>query len=106
MVTEDITGEYWIRGVNENEEKLFQLCAGRGVVIGNSWFKRRYIQKYKWVSGVGGSGALMYYVLTEMCVQERLLDVVLRGAAGEKSDNFLVEAKASGGGFGKNGNYV
>ena len=91
---EGVIGEFGVPGVNENGEKLVDLCIERELVIGNTWFKKRDIHKYTWESGVDGQRALMDYVLVDRQMKERLVDVnVLRGAARGMSDHFLVEGK-------------
>lgn len=44
MAIEGILGRHGVPGVNEIEEKLVEE---RGIVIGNTWFVRRYIRKYR-----------------------------------------------------------
>ncbi|XP_071512677.1 uncharacterized protein [Panulirus ornatus] len=80
--------------VNGNGEELVDLCAEKGLMIGNTWFKKRDIHKYTYVSRRDGQRALLDYVLIDRRAKERLLDVnVLRGATGGMSDHYLVEAK-------------
>ncbi|XP_071512709.1 craniofacial development protein 2-like [Panulirus ornatus] len=80
--------------VNRNGEEFVDLCAEKGLVIGNTWFKKRDIHKYTYVSRRDGQRALLDYVLIDRRAKVRLLDVnVLRGATGGMSDHYLVEAK-------------
>ncbi|XP_071547063.1 craniofacial development protein 2-like [Panulirus ornatus] len=80
--------------VNGNGEELVDLCAEKGLVIGNTWFKKRDIHKYTYVSRRDGQRVLLDYMLIDRRTKERLLDVnVLRGATGGMSDHYLVEAK-------------
>lgn len=46
MTIEGMIGEHWFPDVNENGEKLEELCAERGKVIRIIWFKKRCIHKY------------------------------------------------------------
>lgn len=55
---QNISGDHTVPGVNGNEEKLAELCVERGTVIGNIYFKKSYILKYKWVNGVEGHCSL------------------------------------------------
>lgn len=72
-------------------EYLLYVCEGRWLVTGNTFFKKRDIHKYTWLSGYGEHKALMYYVLTDMWNKDMLIYVnVLRGAARELSDHHLV----------------
>ena len=70
------------------------MCVQREMLIGNTWFNKREIHKYTWVSGVNGERALLDYVCIRSCYKDRLLDVnVFRAIAGGISDHYLVEAK-------------
>ena len=67
------------------------------LVIGNTWFRKKDINKYTWIRINDGrmvDRALMDYVIVNKNARGMLLDVhVLRGAAGGMSDNFLVEGR-------------
>ena len=67
------------------------------MVIGNSFFKKKGINKYTWIRVANGKvieRALMDYVLITKRMVGRLKDVhVYRGVAAGMSDHFLVEAK-------------
>ena len=58
---EGVTGKFGVPGLNENGEWLLNMCAERGLVVGNTWFNKRKIHKYTWVSGVDGRNALIDY---------------------------------------------
>ena len=94
-----VIGKFGVPGVNASGEYLLSLCMERGLIVGNTWFKKRRVNKYTWVSGVDGSVSLLDYVLIEKDVKERLLDVnVCRGAHNGMSDHYLVVAKVRVGG--------
>ena len=38
--------KYDVLGINENGEKLVEVCSERRLSIGNTWFQKRLIQKY------------------------------------------------------------
>ena len=67
------------------------------LVIGNSFFKKKGINKYTWIRVANGrviERALMDYVLITKRMVGRLKDVhVFRGVAAGMSDHFLVEAE-------------
>ena len=89
-----ITGKFGVPGVNENGEKLVEMCAERDLIVGNTWFQKKMIHKYTWVRDNGEERSLIDYVLVDKQMKKRLLDVtVYRGAAGGMSDHYLVEAK-------------
>lgn len=41
---------------------MIGACATKGLMIGKTWFKKRDIHKYTWVSGVNGERGLFDYV--------------------------------------------
>ena len=41
-----VVGKYGVPGVNENGERLAEVCSERRLSIGNTWFQKRLIQKY------------------------------------------------------------
>ena len=67
------------------------------LVIGNSFFKKKRINKYTWIRVAKErviERALMDYVLITKRMVGRLKDVhVFRGVTAGMSDHFLVEAK-------------
>ena len=74
------------------------MCVEQELVIGNSFFKKKGINKYTWIGVANGrviERTLMDYVLiTKRMVVGRLKDVhVFRGVATGMSDHFLVEAE-------------
>ena len=96
-VVEGVVGKYGVPGGNESGEKLLDMCVEQELVVGNSLFKKKSINKYTWARVVRGrvvERALMDYVLITKRMTGRLKDVhVFRGLAGGMSDHFLVEAK-------------
>ena len=94
---EGVVGKYGVPGENESGERLLDMCVEQELVIGNSLFKKKWINKYTWIRMANGrviERALMDYVLITKRMVGRLKDVhVFRGAAVGMSDHFLVEAK-------------
>ena len=94
---EGVVGKFGVPDVNESGEKLLDMCVERELVIGNTMFRKKRINKYTWVRVANGlvvEKALMDYVLIEKRVKGRLQDVhVYRGAAAGVSDHYLVEAR-------------
>lgn len=64
-----------VPGVNENGDKLVELCSKKGIMVRNMGFLKRYVHKYVKVSGIGGLRVLIEYVLTDRSAEEKLLDV-------------------------------
>ena len=73
------------------------MCVEQELVIGNSFFKKKGINKYTWIREANGrviEKALMDYVLITERMFGRLKDVhVFSGVAAGMSDHFLSEAK-------------
>ena len=96
-VMEGICGKYGVAGRNESGDLFLNICREHELVVGNTFFKKRLINKYTWERvnvGKVVDRALMDYVVIEKTMLGRLKDVhVFRGEAGGISDHFLVEAK-------------
>ena len=96
-VVENVVGRYGVPGRNESGVKLLELCMEQELVVGNTLFKKKDINKYTWCRVAGGrmiDRALMDYVLIDRRVIGRLVDVhVMRGQAGGLSDHFLVRGQ-------------
>ena len=94
---EGVVGKYGVPGENESGERLLNMCVEQELVIGNSFFKKKEINKYTWIRVANGrviERALMDYVLITKRMVGRLKDVhVFRGVATGMSDHFLVEAE-------------
>ena len=89
-----VIGKYGVPGMNENGECLVEICKGRGLSVGNTWFKKKLIHKYTWEKENGMERSLIYYILIKMNFKSRMKDASLcRGMAGGMSDHYLVEAK-------------
>ena len=94
---EGVAGKYGVPGENESGERLLDMCVEQELVIGNSFFKKKGINKYTWIRVANRKvieRALMDYVLITKRMVRRLKDVhVFRGVAAGMSDHFLVEAE-------------
>ena len=90
-----ITGKFGLEGItNANGHKMLQLCAERGLMVGNTLFQKRRGRKYTWTSGVDGTRAVLDYILVDKRMRGELLDVdVLQGKKGTVSDHEVVEAR-------------
>ena len=91
---EGVIGKHGVPGVNENGERLVEVCMERRMIIGNTWFQKKLIQKYTREGENGQERSLIDYVLVDEKSKRFLEDVnVYRGAAGGMSDHYLVEGK-------------
>ena len=65
-VIERIVGQHGVPGRNESGERLLEMFAEQELAVGSSWFKNKYVYKYRWLrtaEGVVVDRALMDYVL-------------------------------------------
>ena len=96
-VVEGVVGMYGVAGRNGSGEKMLDMCIEQELVVGNTWFKKKCVNKYTWMRVAGGrvvDRALMDYVLICKRLIGRLKDVhVLRGVGKGISDHFLIETK-------------
>ena len=46
-----VVGKYGVPGENESGERLLYMYVEQELVIGNSFFKKKGINKYTWISG-------------------------------------------------------
>ena len=94
---EGVVGKYGVPERNGSGESLLNMCVENDLVVGNSFFKKRMINKYTWARVERGrviERALMDYVLITRRMIGRLKDVhVYRGMTAGMSDHFLVEGK-------------
>lgn len=87
-----ITGKWGVPVVNENGECLKSVCAGKNLMVTNTFFKHKDIHKYTWVR----DGRVTYKSLIDfVCVDERLRARVmdaraLRGVTNGLSDPYMV----------------
>ena len=90
-----VIGRWGVPGMNDSGQQLYEMCVENELMIGNTWFKKRRINKYTWVRDNGADKALMDYVLVKQGMKRELTDVhVFRGATKDVNfDHFLVVAK-------------
>ena len=51
---EGVVGKYGVPGENESGERLLNMCVEQELVIGNSFFKKKEINKYTWIRVANG----------------------------------------------------
>ena len=75
---EGVMEKYGVPEKNESGERLLNMCIESELVVGNSYFKKKGINKYTWVRVERGrviEKALMDYVLIARKMVGRLKDV-------------------------------
>ena len=87
---------------NVNEERLLELCSELDLVIGNTYFRKKGINKFTWQRMDNGrlvERAMMDYVIVEKSALGWLVDVPVPRRAGLRvSEHFLVVARVKAGG--------
>ena len=75
---EGVVGQYGVPRENESGERLLDMCVEQELVIGNNFFKKKWINKHTWIRVANGrvtEKALMDYVLITKRMVGRLKDV-------------------------------
>ena len=76
---EGVAGKYGVSGENESGERLLDMCVEQELAVGNSFFKKKGINKYTWIRVANGrviiERALMDYVLITKRMVGRLKNV-------------------------------
>jgi hypothetical protein len=94
--TEGIIGKFGVPGKNENGEKVLNLCMERGMVVMNTWFQKKTVNKYTWWRyNQLGDRAMMDLVIVDKRIWRSVMDVhAYRSARCEiGSDHSWVKAK-------------
>ena len=98
-----VVGKYGVPGVNENGESLVEMCVERRMIVGNTWFDKRLINKYTWSRENGNERSMLDHVLVQNKWRAELLDVTARrGITAGMTDHCLLEVKVRMKGFWKN----
>ena len=92
-----ITGKWGLPGTNTSGQMLIDvLCAENDLIVDNTWFRKRSINKYSRLRDNERDRALLDYVLVRKNMKGSLKYVhVLKVVADGMSDHFLVETKMS-----------
>jgi hypothetical protein len=92
---EEVIGKFGVPGVNWGGGRMVQFCTEACLHAGNTWFKKKRMNKYTSLRDNGVDEALMDWVLVDKRLKGSLKDVnVLRSWGGViRSDHFPVVAK-------------
>nr|XP_053629722.1 craniofacial development protein 2-like [Cherax quadricarinatus] len=91
-VMEGVVGKFGVPGVNVNGEPLIELCVERDLVISNTYFMKKRINKYTRYDVARNESSLLDYVLVDKRLMGRLQDVHVYRGATDISDHYLVVA--------------
>lgn len=94
-IVEGIVGKFGVPGIDDNGERLLEMCDDQELVVGNTLFEKKEVNRYTWIRKVEGrviDWALVDYVLISKSVHGRLLNVNVRGKGEGISDHCMVEA--------------
>ena len=54
-IIEGIDRQHGVAGRNESVERLLEMCTEQELLVGNCWFKKKYVYKYMYVVENGGT---------------------------------------------------
>nr|XP_053656735.1 uncharacterized protein LOC128705613 [Cherax quadricarinatus] len=91
-VMEGVVGKFGVPGVNVNGEPLIELCVERNLVISNTYFMKKRINKYTRYDVAHNESSLLDYVLVDKRLMGRLQDVHVYRGATDILDHYLVVA--------------
>lgn len=75
-----VVGSYGEATVNNNGERLIEMCEKHSLKIVNGWFKRKNIHPYVWVEPTRKLISIIDYVILGQRSRLRILDVkAMRG---------------------------
>jgi integral membrane sensor domain MASE1 len=97
---EVVIGNFGVPVVNWAGRRIVQFCKDAGLLAGNTWFKKKRVNKYTWLRVNGADEAFVDWVL----IDKRLIDKRLKGSLKDVNvlrslggviggDHFLVVAK-------------
>jgi hypothetical protein len=56
---EEVIGEFSVPGVNWAGKRMLQFCTEARLLTGNTWFKKKRVNKYTWLRNNVADEALM-----------------------------------------------
>ena len=62
---EGVVGKFGVSGVNENGRKLIEMCTEKKLGLGNTFFEKKDIHKFTWVSGVDDRKGLLDFIVVQ-----------------------------------------
>ena len=90
---EECMGTQGLGEINENGERLADLCAVEGLVIGGSLFMHKNIHKATWISPDMSTANQIDHICIGKRFRRSLQDVRVKRGADVASDHHLVTAK-------------
>ena len=94
VMIEGVTGKYGVSNENENGDMLLDLCAEKGLGIGNTLIMRIYTSTRGWETEKEVVEDMLDYIIVDERLRKRLEDVRVRREVGAgMSDHMMVEGK-------------
>lgn len=88
-----IIGPYGDKDVNDNGERLIELCHQYSLRVQNGFFKHKDIHKYTWTQPTLQRKSIIDFMLTRQVTQLKVHDVKVLRSAECGTDHHLVRAK-------------
>jgi exonuclease III len=70
MEIEGVSRKSGVHGVNWASERNLEFCAGSGLIVGTTWFKKKLVNNYTWLRDSGTDEALKDWVLVDKRLKE------------------------------------
>ncbi|XP_063416092.1 uncharacterized protein LOC134697738 [Mytilus trossulus] len=91
--SEEVMGKHGLGEINNNGERLLEMCTMNNLVIGGTIFEHKNIHKATWVSPNGKVKNQIGHILINKKWRSSLLDVKVKRGADVYSDHHLVIGK-------------
>ena len=88
-----VVGPYGEATLNDNGERLIELCYQHSLRIQNSWFAHKDIHRFTWVQPTMQRKSIIDYAITKQNTRFKIMDVSVRRGAECGSDHYLLETK-------------
>jgi hypothetical protein len=93
MKMEGVIVMFGVPGQNWAGERMVEFRAESGLIVENTWFKKKLVNKYTWLRDSGTDEALMDCVLVDKRLKGGLEDALRSWGDVIGSDHFLVVAR-------------
>ena len=91
-INDPVVGQYGENAVNNNGERLIEMCHQYALKVTNSWFKHKNIHRYTWIQPTRGLKSIIDYVIVKQKTKLKVTDVRVKRGYVCGSDHFLLMA--------------
>ena len=90
---EEVMGAHGIGTINDNGERLCELCSTNGFIITGTIFHHKDVHKATWKSPDGRTVNQIDHVMVNRCMRTSVLDIRVMRGADVYSDHYMVRTK-------------